>query len=311
MAIQRKSLGRGLSSIISAGAKKAADSGVQKVKSGFAAPLKSQISSHGIFSEIPVDKVVPSPYQARKEFSEAEIKNLADSIASEGLLQPILVRQTSDGLYELLAGERRLRAHRMLGLKKIVACVQTASDSSSAAKGLIENMQRADLNPIEEAHGIAYLMANFHLTQDAVSQRLGKPRSSIANSVRLLKLPQSVQGYISSGLLSFGHAKLLLAIDDAAQQEIVARRIIEGGLNIRNTEDLLQRMKDGESRKKPDSPANRAAQTAVIRDIQNKISLRLNAAVEVKHSARRGKIIIEYLGNEDLERILDIIGVKI
>lgn len=275
------------------------------------APLKVQISSHGLFSEIPIDKVAPSPYQARKEFSEEEIRNLADSISSEGLLQPILVRQIPGGTYELLAGERRLRACRLLGMKKIVACVQNASDSSAAAKGLIENIQRADLNPMEEARGIAYLIATFRLTQDAVSQRLGKPRSSIANSLRLLRLPESVQGYISSGMISPGHAKVILSVEDKTQQEILARRIIENGLNVRGAEDAVRRLKDGEARADSSTPAARVAQSAVVRDIQNKISTRLNASVEVRHGSKKGKIIIEYLGNDDLQRILEIIGVKI
>lgn len=314
MAIQRKSLGRGLGSIISAGAKKAADSGAKKIGAqpvSSPAPLKVQISAHGLFSEIPIDKVAPSPYQARKEFSEEEIRNLADSISSEGLLQPILVRQIPGGTYELLAGERRLRACRLLGMKKIVACVQNASDSSAAAKGLIENIQRADLNPMEEARGIAYLIATFRLTQDAVSQRLGKPRSSIANSLRLLRLPESVQGYISSGMISPGHAKVILSVEDKTQQEILARRIIENGLNVRGAEDAVRRLKDGEARADSSTPAAKVAQSAVVRDIQNKISTRLNASVEVRHGAKKGKIIIEYLGNDDLQRILEIIGVKI
>lgn len=314
MAIQRKSLGRGLGSIISAGAKKAADSGAKKIGAQpvpSPAPLKVQISAHGLFSEIPIDKVAPSPYQARKEFSEEEIRDLADSISSEGLLQPILVRQIPGGTYELLAGERRLRACRLLGMKKIVACVQNASDSSAAAKGLIENIQRADLNPMEEARGIAYLIATFRLTQDAVSQRLGKPRSSIANSLRLLRLPESVQGYISSGMISPGHAKVILSVEDKTQQEILARRIIENGLNVRGAEDAVRRLKDGEARADSSTPAAKVAQSAVVRDIQNKISTRLNASVEVRHGAKKGKIIIEYLGNDDLQRILEIIGVKI
>ena len=284
MAIQRKSLGRGLGSIISAGAKKAADSGAKKIGAQpvpSPAPLKLQISAHGLFSEIPIDKVAPSPYQARKEFSE------------------------------LLAGERRLRACRLLGMKKIVACVQNASDSSAAAKGLIENIQRADLNPMEEARGIAYLIATFRLTQDAVSQRLGKPRSSIANSLRLLRLPESVQGYISSGMISPGHAKVILSVEDKTQQEILARRIIENGLNVRGAEDAVRRLKDGEARADSSTPTAKVAQSAVVRDIQNKISTRLNASVEVRHGSKKGKIIIEYLGNDDLQRILEIIGVKI
>ena len=254
--------------------------------------------------------MIPSPYQARREFAEDEISNLADSIASEGLLQPILVRQSKDGYYELLAGERRLRACRKLGMKKIVACVQTASDSSAAAKGLIENIQRANLNPVEEARGIAYLMDNFKLTQESVSQRLGKPRSSIANSLRLLKLPEEVQGYISSGLISLGHAKVIMGIDEGAQQVIIARRIIESGLNVRGTEDALRRLKSSGD-KRAGAAAAASAKDAVIRDIQNKISTRLNASVELRHTPKRGKIIIDYLGNDDLQRILDVIGVKV
>ena len=145
----------------------------------------------------------------------------------------------------------------------------------------------------------------------AVSQRLGKPRSSIANSLRLLKLPESVQGYISSGMISPGHAKVILGLEDRAQQEILARRIIENGLNVRGAEDAVRRLKDGAARADSSTPAAKAAQSAVVRDVQNKIALRLNASVELRHSAKKGKIIIEYLGNDDLQRILEIMGVKI
>ena len=317
MAIQRKSLGRGLGSIISAGAKKTADSGIRKIGAASTpavpaapAPLKVQISAHGLFTEIPTDKIATSPYQARREFSEDEIKNLAESISSEGLLQPILVRQIPDG-YELLAGERRLRACKLLGMRKIVACVQNVSDASAAAKGLIENIQRANLNPIETARGIAYLVANFHLTQEAVSQRLGKQRSTIANLLRLLNLPESVQGYIASGMLSLGTAKVIMGLDDKAQQEILARKIIENGLNVRGAEDAVRRMKGESSRSDSASAAKGASQSTVVRDVENKIALRLNAKVELKHSSRKGKIVIEYLGNDDLHRILEIMGVKI
>lgn len=320
MSVQRKSLGRGLSSVISGGVKKNVSQGVQTQASpqGGKAPSEQdkktydvRIASHGLFSEILTEKIVPSPYQARRVFDESEIRSLADSISSEGLLQPLLVRHLKDGTYELLAGERRLRACRMLGLKRVVACVQSASDASAAAKGLIENLQRSDLNPIEEARGISNLMENFHLTQDAVSQRLGKPRSSVANSLRLLKLPDEVQGYISKGLISLGHAKIISGIDDPVQQTILARRVIENGLNVRNTEETLKRMKNDSARKTPGSHASYAAQTAVIKDIQNRISTRLNAGVEIKHTPKHGKIVIEYFGNDDLQRILEIIGVKI
>ncbi len=313
MSIQRKSLGRGLSSIISAGAKKAADSGARKVAAQTQSALAKdvKIASHGLFSEIAVDKIIPSPYQARAEFDEEQISQLADSIASEGLLQPLLVRQLKDGTYELLAGERRLRACRNLGMKKVVACVQSASDASAAAKGLIENLQRSDLNPIEEARGILNMMENFHLTQEAASQRLGKPRSSIANSLRLLKLPEEIRGYISKGLLSLGHAKVIMGVDDPVRQTILARKIIEGDLNVRAAEDAVKRMKTAADGISATSPASVVAQNAVIRDIQNRVSSKLNAEVEIKHNQKRGKIIISYVGNDDLQRILDIFGVKI
>ncbi len=311
---QKKALGRGLGSIISSGIKRVSEpasksSGANSSSAQKSAPI-SKISSYGLFSEISIDKIVPSPYQARREFPEEEIKSLADSIASEGLISPLVVRQTKEG-YELIAGERRYRACRKLGLKKVVACVQTASDVSAAVKGLIENLQRADLNPIEEARGIASLMENFHLTQEAAAERLGKARSSIANSLRLLKLPEEVQGYISKGRLSMGHAKVLTGVEDPAHALILARQIIEKDLNVRNTEDAVRRLKNNFARKTVGSALSVAAQNAVLRDIQNKISSKLNAGVVLQHSGKRGKIVIEYHDNDDLSRILEVIGVKI
>lgn len=318
---QKKALGRGLGSIISSGIKRAPAASVQvktpqasKSEQRAAVAEKSvqpaKIQSYGLFSEIAIDKIIPSPYQARREFSEAEIGSLADSIASEGLIQPLLVRNTKDG-YELIAGERRLRACRKLGMKKVVACVQTASDASAAAKGLIENLQRSDLNPIEEALGISNLMANFRLTQEAAAQRLGKPRSSVANSLRLLKLPEEVRGYIAKGQISMGHAKILTGLEDSARIVVFARQIIERGLNVRNTEDAVRRIKNSSERRTVGSALSSAAQNAVIRDIQNKVASKLNASVSIQQNGRRGKIVVEYLDNDDLARILETIGVKI
>lgn len=313
MSTQRKSLGRGLGAIISAGVKKA--SAAQEQKKTDAQDARGQqsvrIAAHGLFSEIPTEKIIAGKYQPRTDFDDAEISNLADSIASEGLLQPVLVRQNADGFYELLAGERRFRACKKLGLKKIVACVQNVSDISAAIKGLIENMQRADLNPMEEAKGLANLMANFRLTQDSIAQRLGKPRSSVANSLRLLKLPLEIQGFISKGLISLGHAKVIMGIEDPVQQTIIARKIIESGLNVRATEDAVNRMRSAGERKRAGTAAAASVQRAVISDLEKKTASRLNAGVEIKHSGKRGKIIIQYLDNTDLQRILEVMGVKI
>lgn len=307
MSKERKSLGRGLGSIISAGIKKPA---AAAPKPSEKAPQSHPASPHGLFSEIAIDRISLSPYQARKEFSDAEIDNLAQSIESEGLMQPILVRKLKDG-YELIAGERRLRACKKIGLKKIVASVQEASDISAALKGLIENLQRSDLNPMEEARGVANLIANFKITQDEAGKRLGKPRTSITNALRLLSLPPEIQGYIEKGMLSQGHAKVLLGVEDAARQLILARRIIESGLNVRNTEEAVKRLKNERARQMPGSAQASAAQSAVVRDIQKKISSRLNASVELKHTPKKGRIIIEYLGNDDLQRILELLGVDI
>ena len=314
MAKERKSLGRGLSSIIAGGGKavvkpqvKAQASPPEKHAATAPAP---QFSAQNLYSEILIDKIVPSPFQARREFLPEEVNELAESIASEGLMQPVVVRKLPDGKFELIAGERRWRACRQLGLKRIMANVQTASDASSAVKGLIENLQRSDLNPMEEALGFANLMANFKLTQDMLSRRIGKSRSAIANSLRLLTLPKEVQNLVSAGRLSVGNAKVLLGLEDKAQQAALARRIVETDMNVRATEIAVAKIKSA----KTSSPDARVGaftrQSAVLHDLENKIREKLNANVEIKHSPKKGKIIIDYMGNDDLARILDIIGIK-
>ena len=314
MAKERKSLGRGLSSIIAGGGKAVVK---PQAKTQAAAPEKqvanapaSQFSAQNLYSEILIDKIVPSPFQARREFLPEEVNELAESIASEGLMQPIVVRKLADGNFELIAGERRWRACRQLGLKRIMANVQTASDASSAVKGLIENLQRSDLNPMEEALGFANLMANFKLTQDMLSRRIGKSRSAVANSLRLLTLPKEVQNLVSAGRLSVGNAKVLLGLDDKAQQAALARRIVETDMNVRATEIAVAKIKSAKTSSPDAKVGSSTRQSAVLRDLENKIREKLNANVEIKHSPKKGKIIIDYMGNDDLARILDIIGIK-
>ncbi len=317
MSAERKSLGRGLSSIIRAGVKspaaaepKKSQAAAQQQVQEQPAPVQATSGAlRGLFSEILTDKISLSPYQARKDFPQEQIDALAESIASEGLIQPILVRKTKDGRYELIAGERRLKACKKLGLKRIVACVQEASDVSAAVKGLIENLQRSDLNPMEEARGLANLMTNFHLTQESVAQRLGKKRPSVANSLRLLTLPEEIQGYISTGRLTQGHAKAILSIEDKALHVPFARQIIERDMSVRAAEEAATRFKR-EAVSAGTKTREKAAQDAVVRDLQKRISQRLGAAVVLNHSPKRGKIIIEYIGNDDLQRILELMGVR-
>ena len=260
---------------------------------------------------LPLQKIEPNPLQPRKTFNPEELDSLADSIRMHGIIQPLTVRKLPSGFYQIIAGERRWRAARLAGLSDVPVVIIEADDKKAMELALIENLQRSDLNPIEEARGILNMMENFHLTQEAASQRLGKPRSSIANSLRLLKLPEEIRGYISKGLLSLGHAKVIMGVDDPVRQTILARKIIEGDLNVRAAEDAVKRMKTAADGISATSPASVVAQNAVIRDIQNRVSSKLNAEVEIKHNQKRGKIIISYVGNDDLQRILDIFGVKI
>lgn len=241
------------------------------------------------------------------------IAELADSIASEGLLQPIVVRPLEGGRsYELIAGERRWRAHQKLGLKTIHARVMDASDSSSAVISLIENIQREALNPIEEALGFASLMRDFDLTQEAVAERIGRARASIANSLRLLALDREIQGYVAKGILSVGHAKILLGVEEPAQRLLIARRIIEGGISVRETETLVKRLKSDKHARHSGAPGSGSeADRTAIADLEKQLSSRLNTRVQLHHTPKKGRIVIEYYGNEDLQRILEHTGLQL
>lgn len=256
--------------------------------------------------------IEPSPYQARRDILPEHLQELAESIRSEGLLQPIVVRKHGDK-WQLIAGERRWRAFQLLKIKVIPARVVDASNASAAALGLIENLQREGLNPIEEAYGYASLIRDFDLTQEAASERVGKGRASVANSLRLLSLDGEIQGYLSKGLLSVGHAKVLLGIEDAPQRAVLARRVLEEGLSVRATEKLVQAKKAG-------VPANTSApisgrsvppvEAAAVASIEKKLISHLGARVALKHTAKRGKIVIQYAGNDDLQRILEKLGIE-
>ncbi len=274
-------------------------------------PVLAKVAVSGtVFQEVPISKVEPNPFQPRKEFEPEALHDLAESIRSEGLINPILVRKKGDR-FELIAGERRLRACQSLSLRTVLAHVVEASDASSAIISLIENLHRKDLNPIEEARSFASAMQNFHLTQDALAERVGKARATIANALRLLELDSETQGYLAKGQISVGHAKVLLGLDDRAQRQILARRVIEENLSVRAVEDLVRKAKL-EAPAKPGAAPRKAAaaQETVIRDLERQISAHLNTRVALKHSPKRGRIVIEYFGNEDLQRILERLGVE-
>jgi ParB family chromosome partitioning protein len=295
---QKSRLGRGLSGLISAG----------KPPAAVAAPPIHLPQAPG-YLEVQVHLVEPSPYQARREMAPEQLAELADSIRSEGLLQPIVVRRLGDK-FQLIAGERRWRAFQQLKIRSIPARVVDASDASAASIGLIENLQREGLNPIEEALGFASLVRDFDLTQETAAERVGRSRASVANALRLLALDSEIQGYIAKDLLSVGHAKVLLGVEDPAIRSVLARRVIEEGLSVRMTErhGKAARAPGGARPARRKSLASRDA--AAVDSIQRKLSSHLGARVAVLHTPKKGRIVIEYRGNDDLQRILERLGVE-
>ena len=296
---QKSRLGRGLGGLISAGKPPAAPA---------AFPAAQAPHAQG-YLEVQVHLVEPSPYQARREFAPEQLAELAESIRSEGLLQPIVVRRHGDK-FQLIAGERRWRAFQQLKIKAIPARVVEASDASAASIGLIENLQREGLNPIEEALGFASLVRDFDLTQETAAERVGKSRASVANALRLLSLDAEIQGFIAKDLLSVGHAKILLGVEDPATRSVLARRVIEEGLSVRHTEKL------GKSARAPGArPAARrrplaSRDAAAVDSIEKRLASHLGARVAVLHTPKKGRIVIEYRGNEDLQRLLEKLGVE-
>ncbi|MDQ5977628.1 MAG: ParB family transcriptional regulator, chromosome partitioning protein [Verrucomicrobiota bacterium] len=301
-------LGRGLGALITsaAAAPKPAAPAVQPVAAPAPAPTPVVEGLPG-YREIPVHHVEPNPYQPRKEFSDDALAELVESIRAEGLLQPNDERAARDK-FQHIAGERRWRAFQKLGVKSIPARVMTSSDASAATLAMIENLQRADLNPIEEAHGYASLIRDFDLTQDAAAQRVGKGRATVANSLRLLGLEAELQGYVGKGMLSVGHAKVLLGVEGSAERAVLARRTLEQGLSVRALEELLRHHGGGKTGKKRRMPG--ATATALV-DIEKKLTSHLGARSSLKHSDKNGRIIIEYAGNDDLARVLGKMGLSL
>lgn len=309
-AASKSRLGRGLGGLIAAAAP-AKPAAPAPAAAATPAPVSAAPAAPG-FLEVVVANIVPSPYQARREISPEQLSELAESIRSEGLLQPVVVRKKGDK-FELIAGERRWRAFQLLKIKTIPARLVEASNASSAALGLIENLQREGLNPLEEAYGYASLIRDFDLTQEAASERVGKGRATVANSLRLLSLDAELQGYLAKGILSVGHAKVLLGIEDAAQRAVIARRVLEEGLSVRATEKLVQAKKAGAPAPSAQSAGARklnATDAAAVAGIEKKLTSHLGARVAVQHTPKKGKIIIAYAGNDDLQRLLEKLGVE-
>ncbi len=242
-----------------------------------------------------VSQIKANPDQARKAFKEEDLKALAQSIEDHGILQPLLVRKVKDH-YQIIAGERRFRAAKLAGLKEVPVLVKDLSEEDAATISLIENIQREDLNPIEEALAFQEMMKTYQLTQEDLAKALSKSRSSIANTLRLLKLEEEVQDYLREGKLSFSHGRLLLKIKDPKAQVKKAREIVAQGTSILEAEKSLEKTKN---KKKP------ARKDPYLQDIEDRLSLSLGTKVEVMNRGKVKKIQIEYYSDEDLTRLLE------
>lgn len=254
---------------------------------------------------VSISSIEPNKKQPRRQFDKEKIDALANSIKENGLIQPIIVTPSKNGMYKIVAGERRWRASKKAGIKEIPAVIREYSDEKIAEIALVENLQREDLNPIEEALGYKTLLEEFNLTQELVSKRIGKSRSAIANSMRLLSLEDQIQKLLISGEISSGHARAILSVDDNELRLALSKRIIEDSLNVRQSESLAKQL---QKKKPPSKPSKKSAYDIELENIQNTLSSNLGTKVKISHTDKKGKIEIEYYGNDDLERILKLIN---
>lgn len=298
----KKGLGKGLNALI-----KAPDS-VSVKSSG--RPERDSSTGESVL-RVPLDAVVPSPLQPRKRFHEENLDELVESIREHGVIQPLIVRDV-DGKYELIAGERRWRASTKLELDEVPVILRDASDRDVLEMALIENLQREDLDPLEEAEAYARLAKDFGLKQEEIAQRVGKNRATVSNSIRLLDLDKDVQVLVSQRLLSSGHAKAILGVKTKSEQKLLADLIVRKKLNVRETEKLVSEQISGKTTtKKPKKSKLSPQAEAYLRQIQDELRSRYATNVAIQHSDKKGKIEIEYYGNEDLGRILELMGISV
>lgn len=252
--------------------------------------------------EVKISEIKSSHYQPRRYFDLDKQKELADSIREKGIIQPILIRPSKDG-YELIAGERRLQAARSIGLDRIPAIVKDVIDNEVLEIALIENIQREDLNPIEEAEAYQRLIKEFNLTQESVANKVGMDRSSVTNTLRLLKLPLEIQKQVSTGVISMGHARAILSLESEIQQLEVCEKIVKKGLSVREVEGLVKRMKKSDV----SHETSRVSEPDIIlADCEEDLMRILGTKVRIKQDTRgKGKIEIEFYSNSDLDRIME------
>jgi ParB family transcriptional regulator, chromosome partitioning protein len=283
---KRQALGRGLESLLPS-------------KNSNTAALAVPVRTNDGVQEIAVELIDRNPYQPRRHMDPVALGELAASITSSGVVQPIVVRPGEGGRFQLIAGERRWLASQQAGKKTVPALVRTVSNEQAMEMTIVENLQREDLNPLEHARAYEHLGREFGLTQEQMAQRTGKDRASVANYLRLLKLPPEVQVEVETGALSFGHAKVLMSLDSPEAIINVSKRVIEKALSVRQTEDLVFAMKNPIERERPQRQVD-----PNVRHAQQELERALGVRVEIKDRKGRGKIVIEYATLEDFDRVV-------
>ncbi|WP_445666337.1 ParB/RepB/Spo0J family partition protein [Fodinibius sp. AD559] len=258
-----------------------------------------------IVLHVPVDNIRPNPHQPRKEFNEERLEELADSIDAHGLIQPITVRYIGEKRFELISGERRLRAAKLAGLEEIPSYIREVNDDDIISYALIENIQREDLNPIEVAMGYQRLVEEAGYTQAEVAERVGKNRSTVTNMLRLLNLPAFIQAGLRDQKISMGHARALLSIDDEDDQEEVYKKIIDKGYSVRKTEKVIRKLNQGQEEKSKSTDTTDKEST-FLKEISNRLRSTLSTKVNIKSKKNGGEIRIEYYSDEELDRLLEL-----
>lgn len=261
---------------------------------------------------VPLNRIRPSALQPRKDFSAEALQELADSIREQGIVQPLIVRERN-GFFELIAGERRWRAAQLLSLPEVPVITREADDRSVLELALIENLQRENLNPLEEALGYAQLAEQFQLTQEEIALKVGKSRAAVANATRLLKLPESVRNFLRDGRISVGHAKVILGLPDEKNQRLAAERIVKESLNVRQTEGLVAKLQSRATRKTEADVPNAAAPAGDphIADLEARLRETFATRVKLNYAQGSGTIELSFFNDAELERILQLLGIKV
>ncbi len=309
---KRRALGKGLESLLSTPA--AADVARSRVHATMTAhSVDDPFEAHpsGTPREVPTGDIDPNPYQTRMQVDEQKLDELARSIVANGVVQPIIVRPLPNGRFQLIAGERRWRASIKAGKETVPAILRQVSDEQAMEMTIVENLQRADLNPMEQARAYDRLSRDFHMTQEQVAQRTGKDRATVANFLRLLRLPVAVQGKVESGELSFGHARALLSLDGAEEILKAMTKVVALSMSVRQTETYVQGLMDPERKRKKGEEKAKEPIDPNVREAQERLQRQLGLKVRIEDKNGRGRVMIEYSGLEDFDALMAALGAAV